>query len=70
MQVKKIITPKVTGYASAAGIGLTIVSGLSKNKSVRKAHKPLGWISAGLTLVHIGLIEYYHFKYSAHKSNN
>lgn len=71
MQVEKvqsIITPKTTGYAAATGIALTIASNFSKNTTIKKTHKPLGWISAGLTLVHIGLIEYYNHKFSSHKN--
>ena len=58
-----IITPKTTGYSATLGLGLAIASGISKNKSFRKAHKPLAYISAALSLLHIGLIEYYHHKY-------
>lgn len=58
-----IITPKTTGYGATAGLGLSIASGISKNKSFRKAHKPLAYFSAVMTLIHIGLIEYYHHKY-------
>ena len=58
-----IITPKTTGYSATVGLGLSIASGISKNKSFRKAHKPIAYISGALTLLHIGLIEYYHHKY-------
>lgn len=62
-----IITPKTTGYASAVSLGLAVYSGVSKNKTIRKTHKPLAWITAGLTILHIGLTEYYHYKYKSSK---
>ena len=58
-----ILTPRTTSYSATLGLGLSIWSGLSKNKSFRKAHKPLAYITALLTALHIGLIEYYHIKY-------
>lgn len=62
-KLESIVTPKTTGYVSAAGLGVTVLSGICSNKTVKKAHKPLAWATAGLTLLHIGLIEYYHYKY-------
>ncbi len=58
-----IITPKTTGYAATVGLGATVWSGISKNKTFRRQHKPLAYITAILTAIHIGLIEYYHHKY-------
>lgn len=58
-----ILTPKTTGYSATVGLGLSIASGVSKNKNFRKAHKPLAYFSAVMTLIHVGLIEYYHHKY-------
>ncbi len=58
-----IITPKSTGYAAAGGLGLTVISGMSKNKYIRKAHKPLAIFSVLSAILHIGLIEYYHYKF-------
>lgn len=58
-----IITPRTTGYAATVGLGAAILSGVSKNKSLRKAHKPLAYITALLTAAHIGLIEYLRHKY-------
>lgn len=66
MKVETIQTftnPKVTGYTAASALCLTTISGLSKNKLIRKSHKPLAWASSVLTLIHIGLIEYYYLKY-------
>lgn len=61
--MNKIITPKTTGYATTAGLGLSVWSGISRNKTFRKKHKPLAYTTAVLTALHIGLIEYYNFKY-------
>ncbi len=58
-----IFTPKTTGYAATAGLTAAVLSGVSRNKTFRKAHKPLACLTAILTAVHIGLIEYYHHKY-------
>ena len=58
-KIQTYITPKTTGYTAAAGLGVTVISGITKNKSVRKMHKPFAFITALFTLVHIGLIEYY-----------
>ena len=73
MKVEKIqstyITPKTTGYSATAVLGLAVWSGISKSKSFRKMHKPLAWITAGLTALHIGLIEYYHYKYKKLRTN-
>lgn len=63
IDTSKFITPKTTGYAATAGLGLSIISGVTKNKSFRKAHKPIAYLSALFTAIHIGLIEYYHHKY-------
>lgn len=63
IQQNKYITPKTTGYAATTGIVWSIYSGISKNKSVRKTHKPVAYISAVLTAAHIALIEYNHYKY-------
>ena len=63
IQQNKYITPKTTGYAATTGIAWSIYSGISKNKSVRKTHKPVAYLSAVLTAIHIALIEYNHYKY-------
>ena len=40
MEIKRIqstiITPKTTGYAATASLGLAVLSGVSKNKTFRK----------------------------------
>ena len=61
--INQIVTPKSTGYAATTALGVATLSGISKNKNFRKAHKPLAYITAALTALHIGLIEYYHHKY-------
>lgn len=61
--VSSVITPKTTGYASAVGMGLTLMSGMSQNKIFKKAHKPLAIFSAIAAIIHIGLIEYYNYKF-------
>lgn len=58
-----IITPKSTGYAATAALGATVLSGVSKNRTLQKAHKPLACVATVLVFLHIGIIEYYHLKY-------
>lgn len=57
------ITPKTTGYTATTALGISVLSGVSKNKNFRKMHKTSAYIAAALTAIHIGLIEYYHNKY-------
>jgi hypothetical protein len=59
----KIVNPKTTGYAAATGMVVLGARALTKNKTVLKSHKWIGVITAGLTALHIGLVEYYHNKY-------
>ena len=59
-----IITPRTTGYAAAAGIGTTMLIGFSKNRVLKSFHKPAAWFTTGVTVLHIGLIEYYNYKFS------
>ena len=60
---QQILTPKNTGYAATAGLVLTTATTFSKNKTIRKTHKYLGYITGFLTLLHIGVVEYLHHKY-------
>ena len=57
-----LLTPKTTGYGATAALGLSVLSGVSKNKSFRKSHKFFAYLAMALTALHIGLIEYYHHK--------
>ena len=61
--INQIITPKSTGYSATLALGMATLSGISKNRSFRKVHKPLAYISVALTAIHIALIEYYHHFY-------
>lgn len=66
MKIEKIqsyINPKTTGYGSASGIALTVMSGISKNKTIRKTHQPFACATAFLTILHVSLIEFYNYKY-------
>lgn len=67
MHINKIsssyITPKTTGYSSAACAGMAIISGISKNKYLKKTHKMFAYLTGITTVMHIGLIEYNHYKY-------
>lgn len=60
---KPFLTPKNTGYTATALLGVTTLRAFSKKKGIIKSHKILGAMTAVATLLHIGLIEYYHHKY-------
>lgn len=60
---RPFLNPRNTGIAAGVALTLTAVRGFSKNKSVVKSHRVLGVVSAALTLLHIGTIEYLHHKY-------
>ena len=60
---KYLLNPKNTGYAAAGAILLSTTRAFSKSKPITKTHKFLGYLSAALTLLHIGVVEYLHYKY-------
>ena len=60
---RPIINPKTTGYAAAGAMALTTIRRFSMAKPIVKSHKILGYITATLTLLHIGCVEYFHHKY-------
>ena len=60
---KPLLTPKNTGYAAAGAILLSTTRAFSKSKTITKTHKFLGYLSAILTLLHIGVLEYLTYKY-------
>ena len=62
-QKRPIINPKTTGYAAAGAMVITTARAFTSKKPIAKTHKILGFITAGLTLLHIGLVEYLHHKY-------
>ena len=60
---KPFLTPKNTGYAAAGALLITTARAFTTSKPIAKSHKIWGYITAGLTLLHIGLVEYLHHKY-------
>lgn len=60
---KPFLTPKNTGYAAAGAILLATTRAFTKTKSITKTHKFIGYLAGILTLLHIGVIEYLHFKH-------
>ena len=60
---KPILNPKNTGYAAAGAIAIATLRAFNKSKTITKSHKVFGFIAAGLTLLHIGVVEYLHHKY-------
>ena len=64
---QRILTPKTTGYTATAGMALTILSGVTKNKTIRKQHKMIAYLTAIATALHISLIEFYHHKYKTQR---
>lgn len=67
--INQFVTPKSTGYSATIALCMTTLSGVSKNKSFRKMHKPLAYVSVILTAIHIALIEYYHHSYKKGKKS-
>ena len=57
------LTPRNTGYIATGALLITTTRAFTKAKPITKTHKILGYITAGLTLLHIGLVEYLRFKY-------
>lgn len=68
-QNKPILTPKNTGYMALGAMALTTLRAVTKNKTVRKSHKTLGWVTVALTALHVGLVEYYHLKFKKTKKS-
>ena len=60
---KPLINPKNTGYAAACALVITTARGFTAKKPISKTHKIFGFITAALTLLHIGCVEYLHCKY-------
>lgn len=60
-KISAVMTPKTTGYMTVAALGLSTLSGVSKNQSLKKYHKSSVWITLALTALHISLIEYSHY---------
>ena len=66
-KIQSYITPKTTGYASAIGLGVTVLSGTKSCSCMKKAHKPFGIFTALAAVIHIAQIEWLHYKFK--KSN-
>lgn len=62
-QSRPLLTPKNTGYIAGAAMLVTTARAFTKTKPVTKTHKVWGLVTAGLTLLHIGVVEYLHHKY-------
>ena len=60
---RPLLNPKNTGYAAAGAMLITTARAFTHKKSIVKTHKIWGYITAGLTLLHIGVVEYLHHKY-------
>lgn len=67
MKTEKIFTPKTTGYLSLASFGTTILSGFTKNNTLRRIHKTSAYTTLGLTALHVGVTEYYSYKFKKDK---
>ena len=62
-QNKPFLTPKNTGYAAAGALFVTTARAFTNKKAIAKSHQFWGGITAALTLLHIGVVEYLHHKY-------
>lgn len=59
----KILNTRTTGYVALAGMCLTTASAMIKSPKVRKSHKPLAFVTAVLTLIHLGIAEYHRMQW-------
>lgn len=55
-----IVNARTTGYTAAAGLGLTMASGVIKNKFMRKGHKYFALTTVISTVLHIYLLHKKH----------
>ena len=60
---KPLLRADNTGYAALAGLALTTGAAFIKNKSIKKSHKPLAFVTGALTLIHLGVILNYQNKW-------
>lgn len=61
---RPLINAKSTGYVATVGMGLSMLSGHSKNKFLKKNHKFFACTAFIAVIAHIGLIS------TKHKSKN
>lgn len=54
----RYINSKATGYMTTGGLALSVISGISKNKSLKKCHKSFAIITSLLIAFHIFSVEY------------
>ena len=66
-QINNYINPKATGYVAVAGYALAMISGISKNKAIKKIYKPSALFALAATAVHLGQVEYNHHKWKSEK---
>ncbi len=64
----KIFSVKTSGYAATGSLVLATYTGVTKNRTLRKTHKSFAYLTAFLTMLHIGLVEYYKKKWSKNKT--
>lgn len=62
-QSRPFLTPQNTGYLAVSAMLVTTARVFTKTKPIAKTHKIWGLVTAGLTLLHIGVVEYLHHKY-------
>ena len=53
---KPILRANNTGYAALTGLALTTGAAIVNNKTAKKCHKPLAYITGALALLHLGVI--------------
>ncbi len=62
-KTRPILTPKNTGYAATGALLVTTLRAFNKSNTITKSHKIWGLVTAGLTLLHVGVVEYLRYKY-------
>ena len=63
---KKVNPVTWTGYGA---IAFGVASAVTGNKKKISVHKNLAYIAGVLTLLHLGIVEYFKYKYHHNKSN-
>ena len=53
---KPLLTGKNTGYAAMAGMGLTMLTGMTRNKTMRSSHLYMSFLTATAAVVHLAKV--------------
>jgi hypothetical protein len=60
---KPILTSKNTGYLATGALLISATRMFNSSKPIKKSHKIWGIIATALTLLHVSIVNYLHYKY-------